>query len=151
MAIIALEDLQASRELLKLEMCNHSARLCQQYIEKLFKDIIVRLGNDEKDMFLLSTHNIPKISFRVAELVGVEFSKEDISLFRELTDYYFDTNYPGGNYIRISRAEAQEVYAATIYFTEKLLLLLEECRLEEMAAYKLHQDFVGVEKLKLQQ
>jgi len=141
-ADIALEDLQASRELLKVRMYNHATRLCQQYVEKMFKDVIFRLGKDERDMLSLSSHNIYKLSKRVATLLETEFSKDDIGLFRTLTDCYFDTNYPGENYIRISKEEARDIYSSTLAFAGKMQLLLKGHILDASVLYAEHRKFL---------
>jgi len=144
-ADIALEDLQASKALLALQMYNHSARLCQQYVEKIFKEIIFRLGSEEKDMFALHHHNVYKLSSRVAELTNTKFSKDDIGFFRSLTDYYFDTNYPGENYVRIQKEEADEVYASTLLFAGKMQPLLSQLTSEADSKYAHHKVFIEKE------
>jgi len=141
-ADIALEDLQASRELLKVRMYNHATRLCQQYVEKMFKDVIFRLGKDERDMLSLSSHNINKLSKRVAALLETEFSKDDMGLFRTLTDCYFDTNYPGENYVRISKEEARDIYSSTLVFAGKIQLLFKGHILDASTLYAAHRKFI---------
>lgn len=113
---IAKEDLLAAKEMLRVKLYNHAARLCQQYMEKVLKECIARHGNQELDMLLLHTHKINRLAARCSELVGCSFNKEEVSFFRQLTDYYFDTNYPGENYIKISAVEAQQVYDDVLEF-----------------------------------
>ena len=144
-ADIALEDLQASKELFKAQMYNHSTRLCQQYVEKMLKDIISHMGTEERDMYLLSIHNVYKLASRVAELTGTTFSKEDIGFFRGLTDHYFDTNYPGENYVRISEDEARDVYFCTIQFAQRLQSLASQHIVDANVLYASHNEFVSIE------
>ena len=146
-ADIALEDLQAAKELLKAHMYNHSTRLCQQFTEKMLKDIISHMGTEERDMYLLSVHNIVKLATRVAELTSTNFSKEDIGFFRGLTDYYFDTNYPGENYVRITKEEARDVYFSTIEFAERLQLLASQHIADTDTLYTNHKKFINSETI----
>jgi len=113
---IAAEDLAAAREMLNAKLYNHSARHCQQYVEKIFKECLSQNGTEESDMFLLHSHKIARIAERCGELIDISFSKLEMALFRELTDYYFDTNYPGENYIRISEIRASELFDEVMQF-----------------------------------
>ena len=115
-ADIAAEDLLAARQMLKAKLYNHASRLCQQYIEKVLKQCIHERGCNETDMLLMHSHKLVRIAARCAELCGFVFSRDDTAFFRELTDYYFDTNYPGENYIQVSEHEAHQAYEKTLAF-----------------------------------
>ncbi|MCL2223633.1 MAG: HEPN domain-containing protein [Defluviitaleaceae bacterium] len=116
---VAHDDLTAANEMLNAKLYNHAVRLCQQYIEKVFKECLTLNGTDELDLFLLHTHKLSRLAERCGELIGVKFSRTEIAFFRELTDYYFDTNYPGENYVKIAEAKAVEVLNETIQFKEQ--------------------------------
>ncbi|MCL1877403.1 MAG: HEPN domain-containing protein [Defluviitaleaceae bacterium] len=113
---IASEDLLAAGEMLKAKLFNHSARQCQQYVEKIFKECLTLRGTEESDLFLLHTHKLARLAERCGVLANISFSKTETAFFRELTDYYFDTNYPGENYIKLSETKAKEVYEETLSF-----------------------------------
>lgn len=115
---IAREDLLAAKEMLRTGLYNHSARLCQQYVEKVFKECIAKCGTKEADLLLLHTHKISRLADRCSELTEITFSRTEMAFFRELTDYYFDTNYPGENYIKVSEAEATQSYDEVLKFQE---------------------------------
>ena len=125
---IAKEDLLAAKETLRAGLYNHSARLCQQYVEKVFKECIARNGTEETDLLLLHTHKLSRLANRCCALLEISFSRTEMAFFRELTDYYFDTNYPGENYIKLSEDEAVQVYDEVLLFQnlhEKTLCLLK--------------------------
>jgi len=148
-ADIALDDLRASKELLNLQMYNHSTRLCQQYVEKMFKEVLVHLGTSEKDMYSLSIHNIYKLSLRISDLTKTKFTKDDVGFFRGLTDFYFDTNYPSENYVRIQSDEANDVYISTVLFADRLQPILSENIKDSATLYANHRTFIEAEKARL--
>ena len=113
---IARKDLIAAKEMLRADMYNHAVRLCQQYVEKVFKECIHQKGKNENDMLLLHMHRLPRLAERCSEITNIKFTKLEIAFFRELTDYYFDTNYPGENYIEVSKADALRAYDETMDF-----------------------------------
>ena len=115
---IAQDDLKAATEMLRAQMYNHATRLCQQYIEKVFKECIHKYGKNGDDLMLLHTHRLAKLATRCGEIVAKLFDKLEMAFFRELTDFYFDTNYPGENYIKVSQEEAQRVFDETQQFKE---------------------------------
>jgi len=116
---IARTDLAAAFEMLKASMHNHAVRLCQQYIEKLMKECIHRNGGTESDLFLLHTHRLAKLATRCEEITGIRFTDTEKLFLRTLTDYYFDTNYPGENYVEVTNHDAKEVYGKTLDFQLK--------------------------------
>jgi len=104
--------------MMRAKLYNHAARFCQQYIEKLLKECIHIHCVTDEDIFLLRSHRLSKLATRCKEHTGIKFSAQEILYFRELTDYYFDTNYPGANYLEIDQEEAERVYNATLEFQQ---------------------------------
>jgi HEPN domain-containing protein len=113
---IAAEDLLAAREMLNAGLYNHAARLCQQYVEKILKQCLHIRGTEESDLFLLHSHKLARLAERCCELTSASFGRTEMALFRELTDYYFDTNYPGENYIKLSKEQAFAAYEEVLQF-----------------------------------
>jgi len=113
---IAKEDLVVAETMLKSNNLNYSVRLCQQYVEKLFKEALVRYGATKDDMHLFHTHNLHRLSIKFSEIFDVEFSEMDELYFRRLTDYYFNTNYPGEDYVRVSLEDAEKILERTLQF-----------------------------------
>jgi len=112
----------------------------------MFKDVITHLGTEEKDVFMLSSHKVYNLSLRVSELTNTKFTKDDISFFRALTDYYFDTNYPSVNYLRIQEEAAHDTYKSTILFAEKLQSLFIAHIPDAAQVYADHSTFIKNEK-----
>jgi len=123
---IAAEDLKAAGEMLKVQLYNHAVRLCQQYVEKIFKECLFINGKEETDILLLHTHKLARLAERCGELIDISFERTEMAFFRELTDYYFDTNYPGENYLKISELKATDVYNEVLQFKEHYEKLLCE-------------------------
>ena len=70
---------------------------------------------------------LSRLATRCCTLLEISFTRTEMAFFRELTDYYFDTNYPGENYIKLSEDEAVQVYDEVLLFQsvhEKTLCLL---------------------------
>ena len=125
-AYIAKKDLQASIEMYRTGMYNHFARLCQQFVEKIFKDILENNSQNKEHIILLHSHKIHRLSQAISETTGIVFSKSDNLYFRTLTDYYFDINYPNEDYLEIEEQEAVEVHADTLNFLIKFKKNLAE-------------------------
>jgi len=115
---IATDDLTAAKEMFNAKLFNHTVRFCQQYVEKIFKECLSLHGNEESDLFLLHTHKLARLAERCSTILHISFSRTEMALFRELTDYYFDTNYPGENYIKLSEQKADEVYNEVLEFRD---------------------------------
>ncbi|MCL2225375.1 MAG: HEPN domain-containing protein [Defluviitaleaceae bacterium] len=115
---IALRDLHSAKIMLDAGVYNNAVRFCQQYVEKLFKEKIHTAGSSDSDQFLLHTHRITKLAARCEVLAGIKFSKDETILFGELTNYYFDTNYPGGDYVEVDKQTAESIYNQTLEFQE---------------------------------
>ena len=112
----AEKDLQAAQAMLEYELYSHCVRLCQQYIEKCFKEAIDRRGSGGADTFLLHTHKVQQLAARCSEIFGIKFTHKEKTFFKKLTDYYFDTNYPSDDYVEITAAEAAKVMEQTLQF-----------------------------------
>ena len=115
----AKKDLQAAQTMLAHGMYDHCVRLCQQYIEKSFKEALDNNGEGEADQFLLHTHRVHRLATRCSEILKIKFTREEKLLFRQLTHYYFDTNYPNEDYTEVTIEEAQEIMTQTLQFQDK--------------------------------
>ena len=113
---IAREDLRAAGEMLRAGLYNHAVRLCQQYVEKVLKECLEKHGAGEEDLRLQHSHRVFRLAERAAELRGLTFTRTEKAFFRELTDYYFDTNYPGEDYIEVTALQAAQAHEETLRF-----------------------------------
>ena len=128
---IAAEDFKTAEYLFDGRLFNPSVKYMQQFVEKCFKEIIVRLGNPEsnEDILLLRTHNINSLAKRVEELLGITFSREDNLHFRSLNGLYFTTTYPGDSYEDVDAETATEALEWCRGFKERMRGLQPElCR-----------------------
>ena len=123
---IAKRNLNTAENLLSTGDWNDAVRYCQQYIEKIFKSCIEANGSTNDDKILLTSHNIVSLADRVSSLLGISFPKEARPVFFQLRSLYFDTNYPGNDYMDVSENEARELYEWTRRFQiewEKIILM----------------------------
>ena len=123
---IARRDLESAKIMLDSGFYNNSVRFCQQYAEKLFKHKIQTSGSGDGDVGLLHSHRIQKLANRVCQLTGIEFSKDELLMFSDLTSYYYDTNYPGDEYVDVDEDTAKQVYQQTVGLQLKYERLLTE-------------------------
>ena len=119
---LAKRDLQNAKELFDVTTTGYNlvVRLSQQAVEKIMKHFIEELGF-EKFRPLLSSHNTVSLYSAILEL-GV--LSEDFATKREmiiLKSYYFDTDYPGENYIEIDRHSAKDALNFAQGFVDEIL------------------------------
>ena len=117
-AAIAERDFRNAYLMLRESELNDAARYVSQSVEKNLKHIINE--HADNDYYPLSTHNLPVIARRVEELLGTKYSREDHAWFRSLKSWYYDTNYPGDNYVELVQEELDELFAWFPLFTEKV-------------------------------
>ena len=106
---LAWKDLEYAEVMKNQKHWNPCAKFCEQFIEKMLKEII-DLEAHEEDYPLMHSHNVPKLAKRVETILNHEFSKEDVIWFRRLKDFYFNTNYPGDYYEEVEEEEIIELF-----------------------------------------
>jgi len=118
---LAKRDLFNAQELFGVTTTGYNvvARLSQQAVEKAMKHSIEEQGN-EKYFPLLSTHNTARLYDAIVTLGIIEENRADKKEMLLLKNYYYDTNYPGENYIEIDRETAEEALAFAGEFMEKM-------------------------------
>lgn len=98
---IAMNDLTYLQHTLDLDFYNQMAMFCQQISEKLLKSIAELVVTDEK---IIKVHNLRQIdSAIISGGVNLQLNQSDLAY---LKDFYFDTRYPGDNYVDVSRDDA---------------------------------------------
>ena len=115
---IALNDLHTAQQMMDVEKYNYAVRLFEQYIEKVMKHRIF-LSGDDNDRSLLHSHRVPKLGRRCEALLDITFTDKEMLLFNDLANFYFDTNYPGDDYVEISKTEAEDIQAQVLEFQTK--------------------------------
>ena len=113
---IAKRNLNTAGNLLSTCDWNDAVRYCQQYIEKIFKSCIEVNGSTNDDKIMLASHNIVALAERVIRLLDISFPYEYRQVFFQLRSLYYDTNYPGDNYIDVTENEARDLYEWTREF-----------------------------------
>lgn len=97
---------------------NRNAILCEQVVEKLLKHLVERYCFKEDYSALLKGHNLVKLYKAILEdNIDLHLS---LGMLRTLKDYYFDANYPGDNFILITKDELLEAYRFTKDAVEKV-------------------------------
>jgi HEPN domain-containing protein len=115
---IALSDLHTAGQMMDVAKYNYAVRLFEQYVEKVMKHRIFLYG-DDNDRSLLYSHRVPKLGKRCEVLLGITFTDKEMLLFNDLANFYFDTNYPGDDYVEIAKEEAESIWAQVLAFQEK--------------------------------
>lgn len=102
---IAENDLEYLESVLKTgsTFYNQLAVQCQQVAEKFLKGYLEKLLVDQDISDLLRRHNLKKMASALNEMKP-ELKLDTIGL-AYLTDFYFDTRYPGDDFYTVSRAE----------------------------------------------
>lgn len=120
---LAQRDLQNARELFYVTSTGYNlvARLAQQGVEKMMKHFIEKLSHEDF-IPLLGTHNTVRLYNAILSLGLIAENRAHRKELLLLKNYYFDTNYPGENYIEIDRETAQEALDFATMFVDMLLV-----------------------------
>ena len=110
------------------DIYNRNGILCEQVVEKLLKHIVERACFKEDYSNLLKGHNLVKLYKAILE-EGIELDLS-INMLRTLKDYYFDANYPGDNFILLTKEEVDEAYAFTKDTLAKVKKVIEDKGIE---------------------
>jgi len=114
---LALYDMRAAKANYEYELWNKVGRECQQACEKYLKHYLEQTHRLPET--LQRTHNLKKLIRAIPDY--------DNDLYKELSivgGYYFDTNYPGDDFIELDREmadEAVEIAERLIAYVEGLL------------------------------
>lgn len=106
---------------------NQPAAICQQVVEKLLKSVIERLYIEDNITDILRSHSLKTLGRALTSVLPtVDISIKDLAY---LTNYYFDTRYPGPDYHIVSKEDFDECKRIMYDVKEevdKVLALLEE-------------------------
>ena len=119
---LAKRDLQNAQELFQVTSTGYNlvARLAQQGAEKIMKHFIEKLSHEDF-IPLLGTHNTVRLYNAILSLGMIPENRAHRKELLLLKNYYFDTNYPGENYIEIDYETAKEALDFATMFVEMLL------------------------------
>ena len=107
--------------MLSLDNYNPAGRFCQQSVEKIFKHHLELCG-DPAEKYIFSSHSLRRLYEAICKAENVEVDKALKSDLVDLTDYYFDTNYPCDFNKDLTREEAE----AAVKLTETVHKWVEE-------------------------
>ena len=113
---LALYDIQSAKANYSFKLWNKVGRECQQACEKYLKHYLQQ--NHMLSETLERTHNLKKLVRAIPDY--------DKDVYRDLSvvgDYYFDTNYPGDEFIMLDKEmadEALEIAESLIKYIEGL-------------------------------
>ena len=111
---LALYDMKSAKANYAYELWNKVGRECQQVCEKYLKHYL-----EEKHLLTVSlarTHNLKRLVREVPD-----YDKEMYKKLSIVGDYYFDTNYPGDDFLELDQEMADEA----IHIAEALIEYLE--------------------------
>jgi len=118
---IAKKDLDRARLMHSVEDYSAAGRFCEQSVEKCLKSYIEQKGNSG-DFRLMSLHKPRRLYERCVQLGMNPLPACDVAVLSSLSDYYYDTNYPGNSYFELT----QEQSAEAINLAEKIYGLFED-------------------------
>jgi len=104
---IAEKDLTRARIMHDFSDYSAAGRFCEQAVEKCLKSYIEKHG-DSSDYKLMSLHKPRRLYDRCVELGWRELSHRDAGILSKLSDYYYDTNYPGNSYFELTESQSAE-------------------------------------------
>lgn len=97
---IALNDYRFLNTIRDGDFYNKIGVECQQIAEKFLKYLYVTYVDvSEQEERFIKTHSVHKIAIQINKHLGTSFDYSSLAL---LTDYYFDTRYPGDEYIDLT-------------------------------------------------
>lgn len=85
---------------------NQPSAICQQVVEKLLKSVVEQFYYKEDLTELLRTYSLKTLGRAIKECLPS--SKLNLKDLAYLTNYYFDTRYPGPDYHIVDKEDYEE-------------------------------------------
>lgn len=117
---IAKKDLERAKLMHDVYDFSAAGRFCEQSVEKCLKSLIEKKGN-AGDFRLMSLHKPRRLYERCIELGMNPLPDRDVSVLSKLSDYYYDTNYPGNSYFELTEDQSEEA----LRLTERIYYMFE--------------------------
>ena len=103
---IACNDLAYLEAIGDVGYYNQPAALCQQIAEKLLKSLVEKIYIEEDITEILRTHSLKTLGRALKHsLATINLEMKDLAY---LTNYYFETRYPGPDYYIVSKQDFEE-------------------------------------------
>ncbi len=103
---IACNDIKYLEAIGDVGYYNQPSALCQQISEKLLKSLVENLYTGDDIVDILRSHSLKTLARAIKS--DIESFKVDIKDLSFLTNYYFDTRYPGPDYHIVSKEDFLE-------------------------------------------
>ena len=100
-------DLEYAKGNFSLGFYDPCGRFCQQSVEKRFK-YYIELNGTSEDLKFLNTHNLGRLYTKICEMSNTTPTAPFRGWLSQLTDYYFDANYPKDLNIELTEDMAKE-------------------------------------------
>ncbi len=105
----------------KIDWYNSFAVECHQIVEKLLKAIIECSASVSEDtQAAMKSHDLGNLARRVNRKFPNSVSTEKCAW---LSDFYFDTRYPGDNFFVVTKIEAADLLKVTTELADNLIVL----------------------------
>ena len=102
---IAKNDYQYALAVRNLGFNNNAGFTCVNTVEKLFKSVIELTVPDCHS--LLRSHNLRNLYRSIRDIIKLDISEGDLAI---MSDFYFDTRYPGDDFTEITDDELNMCY-----------------------------------------
>lgn len=105
----------------EMDWYNLFAAECAQIIEKMLKGIlsISKLPEDISP-HIFDIHSLQVLTRTLHSIYPNTINAQNASW---LSDYYFDTKYPGDNFVEVSKYDAEQILSITKDLAENLIVL----------------------------
>ena len=105
----------------EMEWYNIFAAECAQIVEKLMKGVLSVIGVPEgTSPNIFETHSLRQLTRAIHSSYPNTVKAQDASW---LSDYYFDTKYPGDNFVVVSKSDAEQILEITKSLADSLISL----------------------------
>lgn len=100
---------------------NLFAAECAQIIEKMLKGILsISKLPENTSPHILDIHSLQVLTRTLHSIYPNTINAQNASW---LSDYYFDTKYPGDNFVEVSKYDAEQILSITKDLAENLIAL----------------------------
>lgn len=124
---IAYRNIETNKKMLEWGDYNDSVRYSQQVVEKVLKHLLETTCDAEVTKFM-KLHKLKILYSEVMKKNIKELPEVNTDTLAALTDYYFDTNYPGDNFVLVEKEEAERMYLFARNFIDTFKKLSESVK-----------------------
>lgn len=113
----------------EMKWYNLFAAECAQIVEKFLKGVLSVINlPEETPANIFATHSLRLLTRTLHAVYPNTIKAQDASW---LSDYYFDTKYPGDNFVVVSRSDALQILEITKSLADSLISLYQSLPITE--------------------